>query len=152
MHLIVALFYFGVYWFVHFEENVKGVARRKEDSQSEAKERRYPPLPPPSCSPLSLLWTYSWQLKEEVNHRGEAKQQGKPKLQGVSRKTGRLRDCRGNCLLSVASHITKLALVILSLLVRRGEASLIHLICYREIVAVSKYPMPKTISDQMNKK
>ncbi len=35
-----------------FTENVKGVARRKEDSQSEAKERRYPPLPLPSCSPL----------------------------------------------------------------------------------------------------
>ena len=31
--------------------NVKGVARRKENSQSEANKGRYPPLPLPSCSP-----------------------------------------------------------------------------------------------------
>lgn len=36
-----------------FLPNVKGVARRKEDSQSEANEGRYPPLPPPS-SPLDF--------------------------------------------------------------------------------------------------
>ena len=34
----------------HSRMNVKGVARRKEDSQSEANEGRYPPLPLPSCS------------------------------------------------------------------------------------------------------
>jgi len=34
-------------------ENVKGVARRKEGGQSEAKEGRCPPLPLPSCSLLS---------------------------------------------------------------------------------------------------
>jgi hypothetical protein len=34
---------------LHFQTNVKGVARRKEDSQSEAKEGRCPPLPLPSC-------------------------------------------------------------------------------------------------------
>jgi hypothetical protein len=30
--------------------NVKGVARRRMDVQSEANEGRYPPLPLPSCS------------------------------------------------------------------------------------------------------
>jgi hypothetical protein len=29
--------------------NVKGVARRRKDVQSEANEGRYPPLPLPSC-------------------------------------------------------------------------------------------------------
>ena len=33
-------------------ENVKGVARRRLDVQSEANEGRYPPLPLPSCSLL----------------------------------------------------------------------------------------------------
>jgi hypothetical protein len=33
------------------EPNAKGVARRKVDCQSEAKEGRCPPLPLPSCSP-----------------------------------------------------------------------------------------------------
>lgn len=36
-------------------ENVKGVARRKVDCQSEAKEGRCPPLPLPSCSKSSSL-------------------------------------------------------------------------------------------------
>ena len=34
-----------IYWM-----NVKGVARRKVDEQSEANDGRYPPLPLPSCS------------------------------------------------------------------------------------------------------
>jgi hypothetical protein len=34
--------------------NVKGVARRRMDVQSEANEGRYPPLPLPSCSPSSF--------------------------------------------------------------------------------------------------
>jgi hypothetical protein len=44
----------SIHHYVHIHEihaNVKGVARRKEGYQSEANEGRYPPLPPPSCSP-----------------------------------------------------------------------------------------------------
>jgi hypothetical protein len=37
----------------YYLPNVKGVARRKEGGQSEAKEGRCPPLPLPSCSLLS---------------------------------------------------------------------------------------------------
>lgn len=35
--------------------NVKGVARRRLDVQSEANEGRYPPLPLPSCSHLPFV-------------------------------------------------------------------------------------------------
>jgi hypothetical protein len=34
---------------IHSSHNVKGVARRRKDVQSEANEGRYPPLPLPSC-------------------------------------------------------------------------------------------------------
>ena len=37
-----------------FGANVKSVARRRLDVQSEANERRYPPLPPLSCWASSL--------------------------------------------------------------------------------------------------
>jgi hypothetical protein len=36
--------------------NVKGVARRRKDVQSEANEGRYPPLPLPSCSLLGFYY------------------------------------------------------------------------------------------------
>jgi hypothetical protein len=39
-----------------FSENVKGVARRRMDVQSEANEGCYPPLLPPSCSPRLSSW------------------------------------------------------------------------------------------------
>jgi hypothetical protein len=44
-------------WFhkvLNYLQNVKGVARRRLDVQSEANEGRYPPLPLPSCSASSF--------------------------------------------------------------------------------------------------